>query len=89
MAQLVFLSRLASSHQVSQRLVVGIRNPDWRQFAYPVTPRQFFCVSPIGFHAVPRFGRDQRWRDYLACHTHLGQLPVQNVSRRTGLVTGA
>ena len=86
MAQLIFLGGFAGSHQIAQRLMVRIRNPDRRQFAGAVTARQLLGVPAVGLHPLSGLGGNQGRRDHLTCHTQLRELPIQHISGWAGLV---
>jgi hypothetical protein len=62
--QLILLGRFASANQVAERLVIGIRHPDSRQFTGAVAPRRL--------HSVPGFGWHQARRDYLTGNSQTG-----------------
>lgn len=83
----IFLRRLPRPDQIPQRLVCGIRHPDRRHVACPVTPRQFDRIAPIDRPSITRFDGHQRRSHDLAPHPQRHQLPIDDVPRRTGFVT--
>src|SRR6266568_8274896 len=85
-AELILFSRFPGTHQITQRFVRGIWNPDRRQIASAVTTRQFLGVAAIGLHPVAGLGGNQRRSHYFARHPKLGELPVQNIARRPRLI---
>jgi len=87
-SQLVFLGGLTCSYQVAQRLVCRVRHPDLRQLAGAKAARKLDGVAAVGLDPVTGLLRDQRRCHDVALHAHLGELPVQRVARRPGLVAG-
>jgi hypothetical protein len=85
-ATLVLLGALSSAHQVAQRLVLRIGHPHRRQVAAAVAPRELLGIASIGLHAVAALHGHQCRGDHVAPHAQLGELPVQHVAARPGLV---
>ena len=77
----------ARSHQIAHRLVGGIGNPHGCQLAGPVQRRQGRGVTAVGLDPVAWTPRDQGRRHHDAMAVEVGELPVQAVTTRTGLVT--
>ena len=77
------------SHQIAHRLVGGIGNPDGRQPAGPVQRRQGRGVTAVSLDAIARTPRDQGRCHHDTMAAKIGELPVQAVTARAGLVTQA
>jgi hypothetical protein len=84
--QLILFRRLAGADQIAQGFVRCVRNPDRGQISRSMTARKFLCVPPVRLHPVSGLHGNQGRRHDLAFHAQRGQLPIQNVSSRTGLV---
>jgi hypothetical protein len=76
-------------HQVTHRLVGGIRHPHRRQLARPVQLRQRGRIATIGLHPVAGTARDQRRRGHNAVLIQTAQLTVDAVAARAGFVAEA
>ena len=53
--------RQTRAHEIADRLMSWIGNPDRRQFARPMQLAQADRVPAVGLDPIPRFARDQRW----------------------------
>jgi hypothetical protein len=63
---LILLRHEPSAHEIAQRLMLGVRDPDGREVTVSVTPREFLGVATVRLHAVSGLHRDQRGRDDFA-----------------------
>src|SRR6266851_9526135 len=84
--QLVSLGIGSGTHQAAQRLVRFVRHPDRCEITTAQQPGELQRVTPIGLDLITRLFGDQRWRHDDAVNSHLGQLAVQRVTRRSSLV---
>jgi len=66
-----------------------VGDPDGREITTPQQPRELQRVTLIGFDFIAGLCGDQRRRHDHAVNTQSGQLTVQRVARRTGLVGDA
>jgi hypothetical protein len=76
----------ALSHQITHRLVSGVRDPHRRQLARPMQPRQARRIAPIGLDPVAGPLRDQRRGNDDALMCGRRQLPLDAIAARTRLV---
>jgi hypothetical protein len=76
----------ARPHQVAHRLVRRVGHPHPGQLPGPQQARQREGVAPVGLHPVAGPARDQRGRHHRAVVAQRGDLPVQAVAARAGLV---
>ena len=65
---------LARADQVTQRLLLGPRNPNRVQLAGQQQPDQQLGVTPVGLHAIPRGPGDLARRRDDALHAALREL---------------
>jgi hypothetical protein len=77
----------ACPHQIAHRFVGGIENKHGRQLAGPMQRRQGRGVTAVRLHPVARPPRNQSRRHHHAVAAEVGELPVQAVTARAGLVT--
>ena len=78
--------RLARPHQLAHGLMARIRHPDGGQLAGPVQPGQGQGIAPVGLDPLARALGDQRRRDHRAVMAESGDLALQAIAGRTGLV---
>ncbi len=86
-AELVLLGRLAGPHEIPQRFVGRVRDPDWGEVAGPVAVGELGGVASVGLHPIPRLGRDEGGGDDVTVHPEFGQLPVEHVAAGARLIT--
>ena len=86
---LILLGCFAGTHQVSQGFGTFIRNPHRRQISGSIATCQLLCIPPIRLYPITCLDRYQRGRDNLAVNAQLRQLPVHDVVRWAGLITGS
>ncbi len=86
MTKLIPLRRVARSNKIAQGLLLSVGNPYGGEITAPKETRELLRIPAIRLYLVPRFDRDERWRDDVALDSHLGELPVEAVPARTGLV---
>jgi hypothetical protein len=86
---LILLGCFAGSHQVAQRFGTLIRNPYRRQISGSIAACQLLSIPPIGLNSIPGLDRHKRRCHNLALDAQLRQLPVHNVARRSGFITGS
>jgi hypothetical protein len=79
-------SRQTGAHEIADRLMGRIRNPDRRQFARPMQLGQVDRVPPVGLDPIARLARDQRRSHDDAIMPSEGQLPLNAIAARSGLV---
>jgi hypothetical protein len=85
--QLVFLSCLPGSYQISQGLMGRIRYPHRRQLSGPIISRQLQRIASIGLHPFARFHRCQPGCHHLALRPQGRQLPVHDIPRWARFIT--
>jgi hypothetical protein len=78
--------RRARPDQVAHRLMHRIGNPHGGQLAGTMQPGQRDCIAPVRLHPVAGPAGDQRGRHHRAVVAKSGDLPVQAVATRAGLV---
>jgi hypothetical protein len=76
---LVLLGGFAGSHEIAQRLMVGVGDPDGAEIAASVGACQLLGVAAVGLDAVARHLGHEGRRDDLAVNAEAGKLPVQHV----------
>ncbi len=86
MTKLIPLRRVARSNKIAQGLLLSVGNPYGGEITAPKETRELLRIPAIRLYLVPRFDRDERRRDHVALDAHLGELPVEPVPARTGLV---
>ena len=86
---LILLGCFASTHQIAQRLGTLIRNPHRRQISRSIATRQLLSIPPIRLYSVTSLDRYQRGCDNLALDAQFCQLPVDDITRRSCLITGS
>ena len=79
--------RQTGAHEIADRLMSRIRNPDRRQFAGPMQLGQADRVPTIGLDPISRFARDQRRSDDDAIVPGKRQLALIPIAARSGLIT--
>ena len=79
-------SRQTGAHEIADRLMGRIRNPDRRQFARSMQLGQVDRVPPVGLDPIARLARDQRRSHDDAIMPGEGQLPLNAIAARSGLV---
>ena len=79
--------RQAGAHEIADRLMSRIRNPDWGQFAGPMQLNQVDRVPTVGLDPISRFARDQRWSNDDALMPGERQLTLNSIAARSGLIT--
>ncbi len=79
--QLVFFRRFSRSEQVTQRFVLRIRNPHCCEVTGLVGTREPLSIAAIGLDSIAGLHWHERWRDHLALHAKLRQLPVECIAR--------
>ena len=72
--------------QVAHRLVRLVGHPHRGQLAGPQQAGELLRVAPVRLDPVAGLARDQRRRDHGAAVAEPGQLPVEPIAGRTGLV---
>ncbi len=88
-AELVLLGGLARAHEVAQRFVGGIGDPDRGEIAGAVTAGELLRVAPVRLHPIARLHRDEGGGHDLAVDPKPGELPVEDVATGAGFVTHA
>jgi hypothetical protein len=81
--------RQTGAHEIADRLMSRIRNPDRGQFAHPMQLRQADRISAVGLDPISRFAWDQRRSDDDAIAPSKRQLALNPIAARSGLVTEA
>ena len=79
--------RQASAREIADRLMGLIRNPDRGQFAGPMQLGQIDRIPPVRLDPISRFARDQRRSHDDAAMPGEGQLPLNAIAARSGLIT--
>jgi len=78
--------RKTGAHEIADRLMGRIRDPDRREFARPMQLGQADRVPAVGLDPISRFARDQRRSHDDALMPGEGQLPLNPIAARSGLV---
>ncbi|CDM60156.1 hypothetical protein LPU83_pLPU83b_0161 (plasmid) [Rhizobium favelukesii] len=78
---------LASPHQVADRLMAFIRNPDRRQFTRPVQACQAYGIPAVCLHPVARTLGNQRRCHHHAVVPQFDNLAIKTVAGRAGFIT--
>jgi hypothetical protein len=78
--------RQTRAHEIADRLMGLIRNPDRGQFAGAVQPRKIYRIPPVGLDPIARLARDQRRSHDDAIMPGEGQLTLNPIAARSGLV---
>jgi hypothetical protein len=78
--------RQTRAHEIADRLMSWIGNPDRRQFARPMQLAQADRVPAVGLDPIPRFARDQRWSHDDALMPGEGQLALNPIAARSGFI---
>ncbi len=76
----------ACANQIAHCLMGKVGNPCGRQFAGPMQLRQIDGVPTVRLDPISRLARDQRRRDHHTVVPRRGQLPLNAVAARSGLV---
>ena len=79
--------RQTGAHEIADRLMSLIGNPYGGQFASPMQPGQIDRIPPIRLDPISRFARDQRRSHDDATMPSKGQLPLNPIAARSGLIT--
>jgi hypothetical protein len=74
--------RQTRAHEIADRFMGLIRNPDRGQFAGTVQPREIYRIPPVGLDPVTRLARDQRRSNDNASMPRRGQLPLNAIAAR-------
>ena len=78
--------RQTGPHEIADRLVGLIRDPDRRQFPGAMQLGQVDRIPPVGLDPVTGLERDQRWRDHDALVPGHAQLTLDAIAARTRLI---
>ncbi|AMM84041.1 hypothetical protein AZF01_06435 [Martelella sp. AD-3] len=81
--------RRAGPHQVADRFMSFIGNPDCGELIGAMQACQQDGISAVCLNPVSRARRCQRWRNDDAILTEICQLPVKDIAAGTGLVAEA
>ena len=76
----------AQPDQIAHGFVIGVRHPDGRQLAGSVKTRKHGGVTTIRLHPIARLGRNQRRRHHIAAMAEAGELTMNAIAARAGLV---
>jgi len=68
--------------------VIIVGHPNRRQFAGPVTARQFLRIPAVRLHPVAGLAGHQARRDHFAGDSQLRELPIQHIARGTSFIAG-
>ena len=79
--------RQTGAHEIADRLMSRIRNPNGGQFAGPMQLGQVDRVATIGLDPISRVARDQRRSDDDAIVPGKRQLTLNSIAATSGLVT--
>src|SRR5208283_2309253 len=79
--------RQTGAHEIADRLMSLIGNPDGGQFIGPMQLGEVDRVPPVGLDPISWFAWDQRWSHDNATMPSQGQLPLNAVAARSGLIT--
>ena len=74
--------RQTRAHEIADRLMGLIRNPDRGQFAGAVQPRKIYRIPPVGLDPVTGLARDQRRSNDNASMPRRAELPLYAVPHR-------
>jgi hypothetical protein len=77
---------LTRTHEIADRLMGLVRDPDRRQFTGAVQLGEVDRIPPIGLDPLTGFARDQRRRDDDAFVIHRRELPLDAIATRSGFV---
>ena len=77
---------IAGPTEIAERFVVDRRHVDARQIARAEQPREFDRIASVGLHLVAGLLRNQRRRDDLTGEPLAGQVAIEGVAARAGLV---
>jgi hypothetical protein len=80
---------LATSYQVTNRLLICCRDPHRSELASSEQPGQLLRIAPVRLHAIGSLDGNQPRRDYLTHNTQFGELALQRVTARSRFVAGA
>ena len=87
--QLVGLGIVAGADEIAQRLTRLVGDPDRCEVAAAQQSGELGRVAPVGLDPVAGLGRDERRRDDDALDAQRGELAVERVAGRAGLVGDA
>ena len=87
--QLILLGRLPRANEIAQGFVRRVGDPDRRQIASAITPRELHRVASVRLDPIAGFDRHQGRGHHLALHLERRQLPIQHVPRRARFVADA
>ena len=79
--------RQTGAHEIADRLMGRIRNPDRRQFARPMQLGEIDRIPPVGLDPISRLAWDQRRSNDNATMPREGQLSLNAIAARAGLIT--
>ena len=79
-------SRKTRAHKIADRLMSLIRNPDSGQFTGAMQLGEVDRISPIGLDPISRLARDQRRSHDDALMPGEGQLALNAIAARSGLI---
>ena len=78
--------RLTCTNDVADRFMGLIRNPDRGQFTGAMQLGEVDRISPVGLDPISRLARDQRWSHDDALMPGEGQLALNPIAARSGLI---
>ena len=79
--------RQTGAHEIADRLMSRIRNPDGGQFASPMQLGEIDRIPPVGLDPISRLAWDQRRSHDDATMPSEGRLPLNAIAARSGLIT--
>ncbi len=79
--------RQTRTHEIADRLMSRIGNPDGGQFTRPMQLGQIDRIAPIRLDPISRLARDQRRSHDDAAMSGEGQPPLNPTAARSGLIT--
>ena len=78
--------RCPRPNQISHRLMSLVRHPNRCQFARPMEFRQHERIAAVGLHPLASLHRDERGGHDHAVMPEFGEMPVEAIAARTGLI---
>jgi hypothetical protein len=88
-SRLILPGCFAGTHKIAQRFGPLIGDPYRREIPGSVTAHQLLGIPSIRLYPITCLHKHQRGCHNLALDAQLRQLPVQNVARRSGFLTGS
>ena len=79
--------RKTCAYEIADRLMSLIRNPDSGQFTGAMQLGEIDRIPPVGLDPISRFAWDQRRSHDNATMPSQGQLPLNAIAARAGLIT--